>query len=68
MQPSEKENKEKQRITKGNCKSCGVTITRLHRFEDLYCNVYCCNCCPDKKEELCEKERKFGSPLDLLKS
>ncbi len=45
---------------KRHCVGCGLAIgiDILHFPPDKYqyCHSYCCFCCPDSKEEICDKE------------
>jgi len=54
-------------LKKRECKGgCGYKITIVPKFEGMYCNQYCCGCCPDAKKSPCQKERKFGGPIENL--
>jgi len=54
--------------TKTKIGLCGCKIFDVERFKGLYCFNYCCNCCPDKKNNPCQKEKKTGGFLQQLKN
>nr|MDO8088599.1 hypothetical protein [Candidatus Sigynarchaeum springense] len=45
---------------------CGLSITTVPAFNGLYCNDYCCACCPDKRVSPCQKEQVHGTMFDVL--
>jgi len=45
-------------LEKRKCLGCGYEITIIPKFNGLYCNKYCCGCCPDA-ENCIEQNRKW---------
>lgn len=54
------------KLEKTECAGCDYQITIIPAFEGLYCNKYCCACCPDAKVSPCQKEKKFGDVVENL--
>ena len=50
------------------CVDCGNPITIVKRHNGMYCNEYCCTCCPDAKKGRCQREAKEGNMFEELKN
>lgn len=58
--------KNMQELEKKKCRGCDYMIAQIPQFEGMYCNEYCCVHCPDAKIHPCQKEKKFGTPIENL--
>lgn len=55
------------------CFGCGIALAATDAFEPEYtnCRSYCCGCCPDSKQRVCQKDKldkKNGRPVGLVET
>ena len=53
-------------VEENRCLKCGRKVNSVPKWEQYYCNHYCCNpCCPDAHISPCHKEKIEALELEM---